>query len=271
MISEKITLLGAGLYSDIPDELTLNAIPTASELDYIGAEDFDNTMLDSILPKAVSESINFRDLLEIDYQWVCRCLRILNYGPYHTTGTIFCDQCGHTSKGEYRVDLRTINCKPIPKGFNNRITISKSEFIDFDQDIIIHLPTIQETLNSQKDKSFQNAMGRSNREFARLCYMITQIGPDSGLNPFEIRMKLQKELSPADFMILKKQVTALTDYGLRAGGTAQCPNCHSKEAAFLAFIDDRYFRPTLGDLKQWKADRDQQSANNSVRSKKTGV
>ena len=32
-ISEKITLLGKGLYKDIPDVLTLKAIPTASELD----------------------------------------------------------------------------------------------------------------------------------------------------------------------------------------------------------------------------------------------
>ena len=40
-ISEKIELLGKGLYDDIPDQLTLKNIPTASELDYVGAEDFD--------------------------------------------------------------------------------------------------------------------------------------------------------------------------------------------------------------------------------------
>ena len=32
-ISEKIELLGKGLYNGIPDELTLTSIPTASELE----------------------------------------------------------------------------------------------------------------------------------------------------------------------------------------------------------------------------------------------
>lgn len=82
MVSERIELLGKGLYKDIPDILTLKSIPTASELDYVGSEDFERTMIDKILPAAVEESINFNNLLEIDYFWVCRCLRILNYGPY---------------------------------------------------------------------------------------------------------------------------------------------------------------------------------------------
>ena len=54
MISEKIELLGKGLYTDIPDELTLTSIPTASELDYVGREDFEATMLDVILPQAIA-------------------------------------------------------------------------------------------------------------------------------------------------------------------------------------------------------------------------
>ena len=97
MMSEKIELLGKGLYTDIPDELTLTSIPTASELDYVGSEDFEATMLDKILPQAVEEKINFRNLLEIDFQWLCRCLRILNYGPYYTTNAILCSDCGSTS------------------------------------------------------------------------------------------------------------------------------------------------------------------------------
>ena len=44
MMSEKIELLGKGLYTDIPDELTLTSIPTASELDYVGSEDLEATM-----------------------------------------------------------------------------------------------------------------------------------------------------------------------------------------------------------------------------------
>ena len=81
-LSEQIELLGKGLYSasksNIPDVLTIKSIPTVSELDYVGSEDFDKVMLDKILPAAVEEKINFRELLEIDYYWLCRCLRILN-------------------------------------------------------------------------------------------------------------------------------------------------------------------------------------------------
>ena len=49
-ISEKIQLLGKDVYTDIPGELTLKSIPTGSELDYVGAEDFDEVMLTKILP-----------------------------------------------------------------------------------------------------------------------------------------------------------------------------------------------------------------------------
>ena len=62
-ISEKLQLLGAGLYTDIPDEITLKNIPTALELDYVGSEDFDQTMIDKILPQSIEEKINFKDLL----------------------------------------------------------------------------------------------------------------------------------------------------------------------------------------------------------------
>ena len=56
-LSEKVQLLGAGLYKDIPDEITILSIPTASELDYVGGEDFDSTMLDKIFPKAIEENL----------------------------------------------------------------------------------------------------------------------------------------------------------------------------------------------------------------------
>ena len=261
-ITEKIQLLGAGLYKDIPGELTLKTMPTATELDYVGSEDFDAIMLDSILPQSVEEKVNFRNLLEIDYQWICRCLRFLNYGYYHTTGTIYCDKCGQTSRGEYRVDLRSIACKPLPPKFTNRLKLSKDEFLDFDQDIILHLPTIQEVINASKDKAFQGSNGRTNREFARICYSVSSIGAENTLNPFEVRMRLQNNLSPADFMILRRRFTELSDYGLRAGGEAECPNCHNKAAAFLALIDERYFRPTLDDLREWKHDRNQRGDKN---------
>lgn len=254
-ISEKIELLGKGLYKDIPGVLTLKSIPTASELDYVGGEDFQATMLDIILPKAVEEQINFRNLLEIDFQWICRCLRILNYGPYFTTNTIYCADCDQISHGEYQVDLRTVDVKPLPEGFINEIVITRDEFIDFDGDIVLHLPTIQEMMNAEKDPLFVDSKGDMNRTFARLCYIVKSIKGDSKLPPVTIKSTLQKELSSADFLILKTRANELLDYGLRAGGRTVCPKCRSGEAAYVALVDDRFFRPTLGDLRAWKADR----------------
>ena len=254
-VSEKVQLLGKGLYTDIPDELTLKSMPTISELDYVGSEDFEATMLDKILPSAVEEKVDFHQLLEIDFQWVCRCLRLLNFGPYHTTNSILCDKCGKTSYGEFQVNLQTIACKTLPEGFVNDIVIKKDEFIDFEGDIHFKLPTIQQTINAYKDKAFQTASGKVNRELARICYMITSIKGKSGLTPVEVKLMIQKDLSPADYLVLKERVDELSDYGLRAGGLAQCPKCGSKEAAFIALVDDRYFRPTVGNLREWKHDR----------------
>lgn len=255
-ISEKIELLGKGVYGDaIPDVLTLKSIPTASELDYVGSEDFVATMLDKILPAAVEEKVDFRKLLEIDFMWVCRCLRILNYGPYYTTNNIFCPTCDQVSHGEYQVDLRTVEVKPLPAGFINEITISKDEFLDFDGDIVLKLPTIQDIMNAEKDKLFQNSDGNTNRELAKMCYMIKSIKGKTSLTPADIKFMLQNNLSSADFFILKSIVNKLTDYGLRAGGNTGCPKCHSKDAAYIALVDDRFFRPSLGNLRAWKADR----------------
>ena len=267
MISEKIQLLGKGLYNgNIPDELTLTSIPTASELEYVGSEDFEATMLDKILPKAVAEDINFRDLLEIDFQWICRCLRLLNYGPYHTTNAIFCSKCGQTSYGEYRVNLNTIGCKVLPEGFKNELVVSKDSFLDFNGDVVLKLPTIQQMMNAYKDKAFINEKGRVNRELARMCYMISSIKGKSGLTPIEIKMMIQKEFSSADYIILKNEITELTDFGLRAGGSAQCPKCGRTDAAFIALVDDRFLRPTLGDLREWKHDRSSGAAKDVSRS-----
>jgi len=257
-ISEKITLLGKGLYTGIPDVLTLKAIPTASELDYVGGEDFQATMLDIIFPKAIEEQINFRQLLEIDFQWICRCLRILNYGPYYTTNAIYCPDCGRVTNGEYQVDLRSVEVKVLPEEFVNAITISRDEFIDFNGDIVLHLPTIQEMMNAAKDQVFADKNGDINYNLARLCYLISSINGNSKMTPMEKMYEIQNKLSSADFIILKNRAFELTDYGLRAGGTTICPKCGSKESAFAALVDDRFFRPTLGNLRSWKADRNAQ-------------
>lgn len=256
-ISEKIELLGKGLYTDIPDELTLKAIPTASELEYVGSEDFESVMLDSILPQAIEEKIDCRKLLAIDFEWVCRCLRILNYGPYHTTNMIYCDKCRKTTPGEFSVNLETIACKPLPADFTNDLVVSKDEFIDFDGDIHMKLPTVLDMHNAFKDKAFQLKDGRVNRELARLCYMITSIKNKKNLTPFDVKMNITQNLSSADYKILIAKMNELSDYGLRAAGTCTCPSCGNKEAAFIALVNDKFFRPTLGDLRNWKHSRSQ--------------
>ena len=267
-ISEKIELLGKGLYGNvgIPDVLTLKAIPTASELDYVGGEDFQATMLDVIFPKAIEEQINFRQLLEIDFHWICRCLRILNYGPYYTTSTIYCNDCVNISSGEYQVDLRTVNVKSLPENFTNSIVIPKEEFLDYKGDIVLHLPTIQEMMNAGKDQLFADRNGDINTSLSRLCYMISSVGNNNKLTVIDIKNFIQNTLSPADFVILRDKAITLTDYGLRAGGTTICPKCHSHDAGFVALVDDRFFRPTVGDLRAWKSDRDVQRVCESTAS-----
>lgn len=261
MISEKCELLGKGLYGgSIPDTLTLKSIPTASELDYVGSEDFDKVMLEKILPMAVEEKIDFYNLLEIDYQWLCRCLRILNYGPYHTVNTIFCPDCHQTTHGDYSVNLYTIDCVSLPQGFKNDITISKDEFIGFNEDISLRLPTIKDILQAYQDKLFANSDGTINRELARICYCITAIGNRKGMTPMEIKAYLLRNLKVADYRILKEVMNDLTNYGLRIAGRTKCPNCHSDRGTFIALTDDKFFRPTLGDLRNWKRDRLSESA-----------
>lgn len=270
-MTESIELLGKGLYGGkIPDTLTLQSIPTVSELEYISAEDFDQTMIEKILPKAVKEEIDFGSLLEVDYNWILRCLRILNYGPYYTTNSILCPNCGRTY-GEYRVNLNSIECKPIPGGFTGRTVISRDEFLDFNGDVEIKLLTIRETLAAYKDTAFNRPDGTVNRSLARYCYMIKGISGQTGISPVEVRLKIEKEMSSADFMILKDVIDELTDFGLRSGGYTVCPKCHSKEAVFIALVNDRFFRPTLGDLRQWKADKRERGNENSAGSKTDNV
>lgn len=253
-VTEKIQLLGKGLYKDIPDTLTLTSIPTACELDYVGGEDFDKIMLEKIFPAAIVEKVNFGELLQIDYHWICRCLRILNYGPYYTTNRIFCNDCGETSNGEFQVNLNTIDCVPLPEGFKNSITLSKDEFIDFNGDVTFKLPTITEINAAYVDKAFENADGTFNRPLARMCYMITSINGQSGMIPLEIKNKIQREFSAADYIILKDRINELSNYGLRAVGSCQCPHCGKTTANYLALVDDRFFRPTVGNLKKWRDD-----------------
>lgn len=271
MISEKIELLGKGLYKNIPDQLTLKAIPTLSELDYVGSEDFDETMLSKILPAAVEEKIDFNQLLEIDYQWVCRCLRLLNFGPYHTTNSIFCSNCGKTSYGEYQVDLRTIECKVLPDDFKNEIIIPKDSFIDFSGEIRLRLPTIRQMLECYKDKAFQTSDGRVNRELARICYMVYSAKGNVGMAPIEVKLMIESEFSAADYTMLKSYVTDLTNYGLRAGGSTVCPKCGHTEAAYIALVDDRFFRCTVDNLRKWRDDRNSGADKNISGSKKTTV
>ena len=259
MVTERIELLGKGLYDKIPDVLTLRSIPTTSELEYVGADEFDKTMLESVFPVAIAEfeskELNPYDLLELDYRWICRCLRILNYGPFYTTNALFCEDCGKTSHGEYQVNLNTVNCVQFPEGFVNDLTITKDEFIDFDEDVTLKLPTIKEILSAYKDSTFAMKNGDINLELARMCYMIKSIGTSVNLNPVETKVLIQSQFSPADYMLLKDAINKVTDYGLRAGGSTICPKCGSPKGGFIAISDERFFRPTVGDLKMWKQDK----------------
>ena len=262
-ITEKVELLGKGLYTNIPDTLTLRTLTTLSELDYVGSEDFDKVMVEKILPEAIVEDIDVYELLEIDYQWLLRALRILSYGPYYTTNAIFCDSCGKTSQGEYRVNLNNVLSKPIPENFINDIIVRKSDFIEFDEDIHLSLMRVKGMLGYQKDKLFEKSDGTIDRVMARLCYMIKSIGSNDGLTPVDVKLILNK-MHPADLRLLRYMVNELSDFGLRAGGITTCPACGSKDAGFIAIADDRFFRPTLGDLQQWRDDRNTRRKNNDV-------
>lgn len=269
-ISEKIQLLGKGLYKNIPDELTLTSIPTASELDYVGAEDFDEVMLTKILPKCIEEDIDPKDLLEIDYMWVLRCLRFINYGPYTKVGLIYCEDCNDISRGEYMVNLEAIEVKPLPEDFKQPITISKDEFIDFGKAITFNLPTIRDVQNARKDSQFKDAFGNSNEAFARICYMIKSIG-GTPCSPVDVRIELQKNLSSADYIILKDKIRELEDYGLRAGGATKCPKCGGEKAWFRAFVNEAFFRPDVESLREWKNSRDRREAENLSRAKTSSM
>lgn len=272
MLTEKIELLGKGLYTGkgIPDVLNLKSIPTATELDYVGAEDFDRTMIDKILPKSVEESINFGDLLAIDYYWTCRGLRMLSYGPYYTTNQIFCPDCREVSYGQYQVDLRSIECNALPKGFKNDVEISTDEFLDFNKKLTIRLLTINEQLTKENDKMFEDKNGRMNRNLASICYAIKKVDGEH-VTPLDVKSIIEKEMSAADYVILKELVHDRLNYGLTSGGRTQCPKCGSNNAAFMALIDDRFFRPTVGDLRKWKTDRTNERKSENIHGSKTNT
>lgn len=265
-ISEKIELLGKNIYKDIPGTITLKSIPTSSELDYVGAEDFDTTMVDKILPQAIEEDIDCRKLLYMDYQWICRGLRFLNYGPYHTVTLMYCPDCG-IIREEYQIDMRIVDAVPLPADMKSpQIRIKKSEFIDFDQDITISIPTVQQVLDSRNDAMFTRPDGSHDNKLARLCYMITKIG-DTTVTAIEARGTILNKLSPADFKLLSGLASELTNYGLRNGATCNCPKCGNPDASFLTPSDDLFFRPTLGNLRKWKSDKDRERNENSAGTK----
>lgn len=250
--TKKLTLLGKGLYTDIPDEITIKPIPAASELDYVGRDDFDNLMLEKIFPQVIQEKFDYKKLLEVDYFYLLKELRVLTYGPYFTTSALLCYNCGKASRGRYKADLRTVTHKGFPEGFVNKIEIKADEFISLKESVTIKLPTIQQALNATKDKAFQYSDGKSNSAFARMCYMIQSIGTRPGMTPVEIKMFIEKHLTSADYMILSERITELSDYGLRAGGVTICPECGEESGTFIAAMDERMFRPTIDDLRNWK-------------------
>lgn len=255
MLSESVVLLGKGLYKTIPDEVNINALPTASELEYVGSEDFDSTMIKSILPQVVEggKDMDFNELLEIDYEWLCRCLRMKSYGPYFTTNRIYCPECNKVHEGNYKVDLRTVGINPLPENFVNNMTISHEEFIDFKDDIVMQILTVRDHMAMAKDSLFQRANGSRNVSLARLCYMIKQIGNKKNLTPIDVRTMITKNMSSADYEILKDVAAQHDNYGLQITGQVSCPVCGSKDAYFIALQQDKFFRPSVGDIREFKS------------------
>lgn len=254
MLSETVVLFGKGLYKTIPDSIKLSAVPTASELEYVGAEDFDSTMLNTIFPEVIedSEGMDFKELLEVDYDWICRCLRMKSYGPFFNTNRIFCSNCDKVHRGDYTVDLRNVGVNLIPEGFINRIAIDSDEFIDFKDNIVMHLMTMQDHLAMQKDTAFDRKNGSKDVTLARMCYSIKQIGLHENMTPLDVRAYIKNNMSSADYEILKSIVNENDNYGLQFTGSATCPVCGSTDAYFIALQQDKFFRPTVGDLRNFK-------------------
>lgn len=254
MLSEKVVLLGRDLYNTVPNEIMINAVPTASELEYVGAEDFDSTMLNSIFPKVIEsgESMDFSELLDIDFDWICRCLRMKSYGPYFTTNRIYCGDCGEASRGDYQVDLRSVPITPLPENFENRIVIDSDEFIDCKDRFVLKLPTVKDRIQLQQDSLFYRPDGSKNQTLGNLCYMIKEIGAQTDVTPIDARAYITKRISAADYEILKSVVSQKTNYGMHVMGVCGCPKCGSRNGYFIAMQQDKFFRPSLGDVRSYK-------------------
>ena len=256
-MTEQVSLMGAGLYDGIPDTITISELPTASELDYVAADDFHEVMLTKILPKCIEEDFDPKKLFEFDYYWVLRCLRIMNYGPYVEVGRIFCANCNEYTDGPFQCDVTAVESKPVPPNVRDMLHISRNEFMNFQKDVDLKLLTIQDVLNSRKDKQFQDALGNHDSSFARLCYEITAIGGIPA-DPVSTRTTIKSELSPADYRILQAVSRELLDFGLRSGGKVRhtCTNCGSDDGRFFVFVDEQFFRPSLDSLREWRKNRD---------------
>lgn len=255
MLSEKVVLIAQDAYSTIPNELNVNAVPTATELEYVGAEDFDKAMVNDVLPKVVddSEGMDFSELYDFDYDWLCRCLRLKSYGPYFTTNRIFCPDCNDVHCGEYQVDLRSVPITPMPKGFVNDLTIDADEFIECKDRISFKLLTVKDKMHIDQDTMFDRSDGTKNLSLARLCYQIKSIGNQKDMTPLDVRQYITKKMSAADYEILKDCVAKLTNFGMHVMGYATCPVCGSKNAYYIALQQDKFFRPSVGDIKQYKS------------------
>lgn len=273
-MTEQIELLGRNLYNgEIPGILTLKSLPTTTELELVGAEEFDTKMLDEILPQALEEKIDTHKLLEFDYDYILRSLRILNYGPYYTTPLIICPTCNQIINQPAQVNLRTVECKPIPETMTkNEIRISHTEFIDFPNDIYIHLLTMGEVLAAKQDPLFKKPQNdESNKggaayaisDLGRTCYMIHHIA-DAAVTPLEAKSTIQSKMSPADYKLLLGKINEVTDFGLRSRGSCICPRCGSPKAAYPVFIDERFFRISVADIRKWRDDKNAERKDNNA-------
>lgn len=234
-LSEKVSLLST--YPDIPSVLTISAITTEHELELVSSEDYDRTMIDSIFPKVIKEDIEFYTLLEIDYQWLCRCIRMLSYGNEVTARSIICDDCEAVCQGEYKVDFRYVDCKPLPVGFNNQCKVQTWETFDESIFVRFHLLTIREYLDVLDTLYLYD----NNAVLSRVCHMIDKVNDIQLDNPVKAKEYILNTMSAAEYQMICNQMLQRADYGLRSYGSIKCPKCKSNNARFLMLPNDIYF------------------------------
>lgn len=238
LISEKLRLLGS--YQDIPQTLTISAMTTELELMLVSSEDYYQSMIDDIFPNIISEKFNYLNLLEVDFQWICRCLRILSYGPETTITAITCPDCGQVSYGEYKINFNSVGCSEIP----NRLRSGRDVIYIGDNEFWYHLLTMKEVISLSDQPDVHKLV-------SMICGYSHYIDDD-----IETKLYWVNKLSCAEYVILSSKLKEVSNLGLCDRGNVQCPKCFSKNSVFILPKDDKFF------VRPWElSNRDSETLN----------